>query len=373
MTRRIVLGLCLVGLLACDTGDSRRAPIIPTPVEPSLSGFTISGPNPMQPGESAQFVATARMSDGTSREVTANAIWRSSDTAVLSVTGTGLVTPLAIGESTITAVYQNRSASLFAVSLPAGTGILTGTVKEGAFPVGGVTVEVVDGPMAGRSTVTGLSGFYRIYGVVGDFQVRARKDGYQAVTRQVTVAPFSVPRRDQILNFDMSASSPALALAGNYRVSLAASGGCSSRLRADAMAREYSATVSQEGSVFTVVLSGAEFGLNSARETLNRFEGVVRPGSVEMALGQAYYYSYYESWGFVERLLQPPAGPWGLSDSSYLAVIGTARGPATQSSMTATLEGILAIYDAPNGFGGGQRRQVNFCNAGDHRLTLTRR
>jgi hypothetical protein len=92
---------------------------------------------------------------------------------------------------------------------------------------------------------------------------------------------------------------------------------------------------------------------------------------VELDLGDTYYYAHYEAWGFVERLLQPVTGPWGVLDASYLTVIGTARGPATPSTMTATLDGILAIHDAPRGFG-GQRRRLSSCNAQDHRLTLTR-
>src|SRR4029079_11713866 len=45
-------------------------------------------------GQTAQLTATARMSDGTTRNVTGEAVWESDDPATLAVSDTGRVTAL---------------------------------------------------------------------------------------------------------------------------------------------------------------------------------------------------------------------------------------------------------------------------------------
>src|SRR5207244_2204325 len=183
---------------------------------------TISGPNPIQPGDSRQFSATATISDGSTQNVTAAAVWRSNNTSVFNVAG-GLVTAVTAGEGSVSVTYQNRGASLVIVSLPTGTGILSGSVKESTFPITGARIEVVGGPFAGRSAVSDFSGSYRMYGVVGDLHIRVSTNGYIAQTVQISVPPIATPRRDQILNFDLAPVNPVLALAGMYRFTLRAS------------------------------------------------------------------------------------------------------------------------------------------------------
>ncbi len=379
MTRRII---AVVGLLGLVTTCGRESPLpVPTTPEPTIVALTISGPGVagvmfgslgMQPGQSNQFSATVSLSDKTSRDVTGTAVWSTSNASVFSLTG-GLVTAMTAGEGDIRVNYQGRSAGLHIVSLPTGTGILAGTVKEASFPIAGATIAVVGGPMAGRSAVSDGSGFYRLYGVVGDLQIRASRDGYLALTKQVTVMPFSTPRRDQTLDFDLNSASRVLALAGSYRVSLRASSTCGAKLPADAMVRDYVATVTQDGSRLTIVLSGADFAVGSTGVISNRFGGRAKADSVELTLGNLsyYYYYYYDSWGFVERLTRPQIGAWGFSQTTYLSVAGTAAGPATQSTISATLNGTLALDEAPGGFF-GQRKRLSSCSARDHQLVLTR-
>jgi hypothetical protein len=302
--------------------------------------------------------------------VTAAAVWRS-NTSVFNVTG-GLVTAVTAGEGSISVTYQNRGASLVIVSLPAGTGILTGSVKESTFPIAGARIEVVSGPLAGRSEVSNSTGSYRMYGVVGDLQVRASTNGYVTQTTQVSVPPIATPRRDQILNFDLAPVNPVLALAGMYRFTLRASSTCGAKIPADLAVREYLATVTQDGPRLSVTLSGAEFATISPGVTGNHFDGRARPDSVEFTLGSfSYYYYYYNSWGFVERLTRPPIGAWGFAQSTYLTVFGTAVGSATPSTISAALNGTLGLVDAPSGFS-VRRSTLSSCNARDHQLVLTR-
>src|SRR5207237_5030387 len=112
---------------------------------------------------------------------------------------------------------------------------------------------------AGRSTVSDSSGSYRMYGVVGDLQIRASTDGYVPKTMQVSVPALANPRRDQILNFDLAPVNRILALAGMYRLTLRASSTCGAKIPATVAGREYLATVTQDGPRLHVVLSGAEF------------------------------------------------------------------------------------------------------------------
>src|SRR5262245_15624264 len=104
--------MCVLGLLAtCRKSNTPTSPTTPPSVATVVS-IVISGPNPIEPGEMRQFSATARLSDGTSQDVSSTVSWRTSNAATLSVTTGGLVTALTAGEGVISVTYQNRSASL---------------------------------------------------------------------------------------------------------------------------------------------------------------------------------------------------------------------------------------------------------------------
>jgi len=64
-----------------------------------------------QVGSTQQFNATASYGGATSQDVTQTSKWKSSNTAVATVSATGLVTAVAAGSATITASFQNRSGS----------------------------------------------------------------------------------------------------------------------------------------------------------------------------------------------------------------------------------------------------------------------
>lgn len=70
-------------------------------------------PNPesLQTGDSQQFTATAKYSNGATANVSSKAAWQSSNTSVASVDSTGLVTALAAGFTTITATYSGVTGS----------------------------------------------------------------------------------------------------------------------------------------------------------------------------------------------------------------------------------------------------------------------
>jgi hypothetical protein len=131
-----------------------------------------------------QLAATARMTDNTTRDVTALAQWESSNPSLATVSA-GNVTVLANGEVDVRATYQSVSGSLRLVVMP-GTQTrvsLSGIVREvppTEHTLGGVRVEVVDGPDAGKFAVSDASGNYRLTGLgSGRISIAAKMPGYQ--------------------------------------------------------------------------------------------------------------------------------------------------------------------------------------------------
>jgi len=101
----LVASLALaIGLSSC--GGSDTAPTsTPPPPAPSVVSVAVSGSAP-QVGSSAQFTATASLSNGTTQAVTNQASWQSTDAGVASVSNSGLVSANASGTADILATYE---------------------------------------------------------------------------------------------------------------------------------------------------------------------------------------------------------------------------------------------------------------------------
>jgi hypothetical protein len=99
-----------VAASACGSGSS---PAPTSPSSGSVSAVNISGlANFTEAGQTAQLTATATFSDNTKQDVTSTAAWRSLNPSVASVSGTGLVTALALGTTSITATFQGKGGGL---------------------------------------------------------------------------------------------------------------------------------------------------------------------------------------------------------------------------------------------------------------------
>ena len=102
-------GLALLSLAlaaaACTQRDSAGNPIKPVivtgsvPVSLNIAGTSVSN-------ITLQLTATASFSNGTSRVVTTEAAWRTSNGAVASVSATGLVTAVGNGQAEISATFE---------------------------------------------------------------------------------------------------------------------------------------------------------------------------------------------------------------------------------------------------------------------------
>jgi hypothetical protein len=91
-----------------------------SPTAPTTSSITVTGTVPVL-GQTSQLAANATLSNGTSQDVTTQAMWSSSDTRVATVTSAGLLKVLTLGCADISATYQGMSGKL-SLGPPAGQG-----------------------------------------------------------------------------------------------------------------------------------------------------------------------------------------------------------------------------------------------------------
>jgi len=154
----------------------------PVPV-PTVTGVTISGNLSFtRVGETSQLTATARLSDGTTKDVSSDPStrWISNDTAIFNVSTSGLVTIVEFGSASITALFQNRGTGQTVTATPPGTFVVSGWVREpGQSGVPGV--RVID-TGSGRARQTTDSGTYSVAQLpANQAHLRFEKDGFEPV------------------------------------------------------------------------------------------------------------------------------------------------------------------------------------------------
>lgn len=181
--------ICSLLLTQACGSDS---PVTPTPQSVTLTSVSISGASGTPSmGDHATLKATANFSDGSSQDVTAQAVWDSSNRAVADVSSGGSLTIVAAGVADIRATYNNVSGVLHLTIAAAARPILRGTVTDAdnGQPLTGVSVQVLDGANSGRSTQTDGSGSYTLDNLVaGSFTVQFSKASYTTATRGMTLS-----------------------------------------------------------------------------------------------------------------------------------------------------------------------------------------
>jgi hypothetical protein len=112
MTRRIAVAM-FSGAISLACGCSR-------PTQPStVSSITITGTTFFTAvGQTSQLTATAMLTDGTSANVSARALWQSSSNAVATVTPAGVVTINGFGVADITSLYHGASGMTSVQAVP---------------------------------------------------------------------------------------------------------------------------------------------------------------------------------------------------------------------------------------------------------------
>jgi Big-like domain-containing protein len=327
----IVSGLVFA---SCDSNPTRPSgqPPPPLPQPPvSLTRLDVSMPQSIAPQTSAQLAATAVKSDGSTEDVTTQAQWSSSSPNVVQVSASGLATASRVGEVTITARYQSRSASAPLLALMPGTYKLTGRITEAGSSIDGVGLAVVSGVGEGLATRT-RDGYFTFLGVGGRVVLQAKKDGYDNKLETIIV------NESLTHDFEMTPVRQRTNLAGTYSLRLTAN--CDPRfpqLPEVARSRTYIATVSQQGADLKVTLSGSDFVITNGRG--NTFDGSEDPfDNVRFMLGSnSYYYYYYflGSSGIVER----------LTPTTSLLVTGVVNAKGSSSAIVGGLDGTIQVKE----------------------------
>lgn len=300
------------------------------------------------PGETTQLTATARMSDDTTRDVTAQAVWSVMPEGVATVSR-GLITAIGYGKASLTVRYPSIPVLVRTIRVaPAGTFVLSGTLTEAGtdFPIDLAEVEMTSASGM-LTTLTDTMGRYMLAPVSTDAIVRAEKDGFEPVVKRW------VGERDEELDFELRRISDSGDLRGVYRLTIAASSSCA--LPSEAMQRTYRARIEERDGNLIVFLEGADFVGSWEGTGVTGFKGTRDGNAVRFEISSDFASDYY----VVER----------FEPGRDVYFSGTATGTAGGSRVNAAFSGTIAVRASGWAPPGGPLGQ---CEAVDHRLEFVR-
>jgi Carboxypeptidase regulatory-like domain len=165
-------------LAACAGGPgTSAAPTGPTPSAATVAAVVVTSAAPT--GASFQLRATARLSDGTTRDVTPLASWSSSDPSIATVTTGGMALILRAGRVELRATFESVTGAL-AMDVAIGFTLSGRAVAVGgdSAPLAGVQVRITGGSSTSESTRTDASGRFAVADLAGLVSVDAALDGY---------------------------------------------------------------------------------------------------------------------------------------------------------------------------------------------------
>ena len=194
MKRASLIAVSLFLTFGCNGDKVPTSP--PTSVVPVVTSVSVSLSPLVQtipPGQTSQLTATARYSDGSTKDVTGQTNWTSSQGNVATVSA-GVVRGVALGRTVIRANFERWSSSMTIIIEPNGTFILKGRVTEPVgVGVGGAGVEVLDGPPS--KVTTNSDGFYEALRHGGNAHPARVQDGlFRRKKRSVTMSRGSIAR-----------------------------------------------------------------------------------------------------------------------------------------------------------------------------------
>ncbi len=105
-----ILAVAITSAIGCDKNATLTPTSPTTPTAPTITSIVVSSTSTTS--ASFQLAAAARMSDGTSRDVTSTSTWDSSNPSLATVSQGGLVTVLGTGELDVRATYQGVTGTL---------------------------------------------------------------------------------------------------------------------------------------------------------------------------------------------------------------------------------------------------------------------
>jgi len=236
---------------------------------------------------------------------------------------------------------------------------LSGMVFDTAFrPLANVTVEVVGGPRNGANATTDASGRYAFSGTFTNMvSLRASKDGYVPTLKAAAANPTSGP---QDLSFSLEPIAPSANIAGEYTLTFSADASCTD-LPAVARMRSYAVMITREAS-----------SLSSQFYKISPTVGTFYPSNLNSTLtaGVAGSFARVMSFDYGIGLAEQVAPDiyvsiWGQSNAEI-------NGPTISGVWSGGFEYCEGSGAGP-GFYRCSPRPTAYCEAANHRLTLTRR
>lgn len=191
MRTRTLRILLVIGALivpgACD--DFEGPPTAPDSTAPAVTSLTISGNTSITPGQTTRLTATARYSDGTTKDVTAEASWSSpgelTGVSVLSVISRGLIRGERSGWGMARADLGGEHSATARVRVaPDGVFLLTVAVSD-RYATDAARVQVTS-PAGTFSVTTDLWGVV-VLPAAGDATLQVEKEGFRTITMSLTV------------------------------------------------------------------------------------------------------------------------------------------------------------------------------------------
>jgi hypothetical protein len=357
-----------VGWLVAACADKPEPLAGPTPNgQPVVVAAEISGPGSIPPGQSAQFAAIIRFSDGTTRTATTNVRW-SSEKGLIRLDGSGLATAgQQTGDDILSAEVSTESgprrSTKEIVVLHQGTFRMIGVVTENGqppTPIVGARVEVAGGT---PTAISDWDGRFRLYGVPGTGTIRVTRDGYQPHVQDFQLIDHVTQ------NFHLMLSGTRLNLAGQYTLAIDAACATSTPVAVDLRHRSYAATLTQSGATLEVLLTEPRFRINSAGRG-NRFSGRVDTASVTFNLEdfaeQDYDNGVTDPATYANVVESLPSG-------NFLIVTGTVLIREASSALSGNLQGFVSSFDSRFPTIPLLSSATGTCYSHAHRLTLTRR
>jgi hypothetical protein len=132
-------------------------------------------------GQTSQLSATATLPDGSTRDVTNIATWRSNDPTIVTVSSKGLLTAVALGATSISGSYGSgvdpRGETKSVSVTPDGTFIVTGWIRHPGH--GGVQGFTARDAQSGRSAITNSDGFFSLAGLTGTVHLSLTRAGFE--------------------------------------------------------------------------------------------------------------------------------------------------------------------------------------------------
>lgn len=357
-------------LVAAGCGDDNNAmPTGPTPTtatpQSTPQSISVSGSTSLkQPGETGQLSVTVTFSDGTTRDVTAQAScitmpysysYTPYEVVHLSARTGCAFRAVAFGIEEIEVAYPPANwwpappgtavAHVTVRVVPDGRFVLHGRVTEAGYPLKGASVKLASASGELKS-VTDSFGNYMLAPVSGDVTVHAEMDGYVAEVRRLAVT------RDERMDVALQRASDATGIAGVYRLTFTASQSCS--LPSEARQRTYSANVIEGRTIvrredLIVKLAGAEFVVWGNE-----------PGFIGSLDGKTARFQIDTNWD----------GAYGLVElidlTKELYYVGTATATISERRIVGSFSGTLKLVDRHS------RATLGECQAADHQMELIR-